>query len=82
MLTTRRSREAHFSALLEQMVVGMGHRSEDFAGLSRAVTGVFPYSISKSASGIFCRERENTDVLPKCISGHMLDLHVQPVFHI
>ena len=78
MLTMCWSRGAHLSPLLEQMGVGMGHQSEDFAGLSRVVIGVFPYSISKSASGLFCQETQKFDVLAKVSykdPEHVLDLH-------
>jgi hypothetical protein len=47
------------------MGVGMGHRSEDFAELCRVVIGVFPYSISKLASGLFCQETQKFDVSAK-----------------
>jgi hypothetical protein len=47
------------------MGVGMGHRGEDFAELCRVVTGVFPYNISKLASGLFCQETQNFDVSAK-----------------
>ena len=62
MLTMCWSRGAHLSSLLEQMGVGMGYRSEDFAGPSRVVIGVSPYNISKSASGLFCQETQKLDV--------------------
>jgi hypothetical protein len=47
------------------MGVGMGHRSEDFAELCRVGIGVFPYSISKLASGLFCQETQKFDVPAK-----------------
>lgn len=45
--------------------MGMGHRSEDFAELRQVVIGVFPYSISKLASGLFCQETQKFDVSAK-----------------